>query len=56
MPRTKGVLPLTAAICGAAAALTTLTGCSDDGTPSSVFSAAYSLASQVSKALASGPA
>lgn len=56
MPRTKGVLPLTAAICGAAAALTTLTGCSDDGTPSSVSSAASSLASQASKALASATA
>lgn len=56
MPRTNGVLPLTAAICCAAVALTTLTGCSDDETPSSVSSAASSLASKASEALASATA
>ncbi|WP_327316523.1 FxLYD domain-containing protein [Streptomyces sp. NBC_01235] len=40
MPRTKGVLALTAAICAVA-----LTGCSDDNTPSSVSSAASKAAS-----------
>ena len=56
MPRTNGVLPLTAAICCAAALLTALTGCSDDDTPSSVSSAASSLASKASEALASATA
>lgn len=41
MPRTKGVLLTAAAVCCAAA----LTGCSDDGTPSSVSSAASKAAS-----------
>jgi outer membrane murein-binding lipoprotein Lpp len=43
MPRTKGVLLLTAAICCAVA----LTGCSDENTPSSVSSAASKAASAV---------
>ncbi|MER5434649.1 FxLYD domain-containing protein [Streptomyces sp. NPDC002588] len=41
MPRTQGVLLLTAAVCCAAV----LTGCSDDNTPSSVSSAASKAAS-----------